>query len=115
MNKDDMITAVLGQLQQQLAQGSGLEWRLGSGALLQCWKPYKGDFFNGQTANRGALGMHHYEGAVAGTEQLVSVEVNAGGGPGQADDGEPHRKLRWGGKGGAPEGGHRTFRGSAEG
>ena len=78
MNKDDMITAVLGQLQQQLAQGSGLEWRLGSGALLQCWKPYKGDFFNGQTANRGAHGMHHYEGAVAGAEQLVSVEFADG-------------------------------------
>ena len=78
MNKDDMITAVLGQLQQQLAQGSGLEWRLGSGALLQCWKPYKGDFFNGPTANRGAHGMHHYEGAVAGAEELVSVEFADG-------------------------------------
>ena len=78
MNKDDVITAVLGQLQQQLAQGSGLEWRLGSGALLQCWKPYKGDFFNGQTANRGAHGMHHYEGAVAGAEELVSVEFADG-------------------------------------
>ena len=60
-----------------VVQGSGLEWRLESGALLRCWKPYKGDFFNYLTANRGALGMHHYEGVV-GVERLVSVEFNDG-------------------------------------
>ena len=58
-------------------QGSGLEWRLESGALLRCWKPYKGDFFNYLTANSGALGMHHYEGVV-GAERLVSVEFDDG-------------------------------------
>ena len=58
-------------------QGSGLEWRLESGALLQCWKPYKSDFFNYLTANSGALGMHHYEGVV-GAERLVSVEFDDG-------------------------------------
>ena len=55
-------------------QGSGLEWRLESGALLRCWKPYKGDFFNYLTANSGALGMHHYEGVV-GAERLVSIDA----------------------------------------
>ena len=60
-----------------VVQGSGLEWRLESGALLRCWKPYKGDFFNYLTANSGALGMHHYEGVV-GAERLVSVEFDDG-------------------------------------
>ena len=55
-----------------VVQGSGLEWRLESGALLRCWKPNKGDFFKYNTPNRKALGMHHYEGVV-GAERLVSV------------------------------------------
>ena len=56
-------------------QGSGLEWRLESGALLRCWKPYKGDFFNYLTANRGALGMHHYDPSPHMTENLVHPPV----------------------------------------
>ena len=50
-------------------RGSRLESRLESGALLRCWKPYKGYCSN---ANREALGAHHYEG-VAGAERLVRV------------------------------------------
>ena len=53
-----------------VVQGSNLEWRLESGALLRCWKPFERteDFFG----NEGNPGMHHYEGA-AGAERLVSV------------------------------------------
>ena len=60
-----------------VAQRNGLEWRLESGALLRCWKPYPGFFFNDRTANWGAWGMHHYEGVV-GAERLVSVEFDDG-------------------------------------
>ena len=50
-------------------RGSRLEYRLESGALLRCWKPFKGYCSN---VNREALGAHHYEG-VAGAERLVRV------------------------------------------
>ena len=53
-----------------VVQGSYLEWRLESGALLRCWKPIEGD--GTPFENAGAPGMHHYEGA-AGAERLVSV------------------------------------------
>ena len=55
-----------------VVQETGIEWRLASGALLRCWKRNKGEFYNHQTANMEALGMHHYEG-VAGAERLVRV------------------------------------------
>ena len=55
-----------------VVRGSRLEYRLESGALLRCWKPYDGCLSNYRTANRDALGVHHYEG-VAGTERLVRV------------------------------------------
>ena len=55
-----------------VVQETGIEWRLASGALLRCWKRNKGEFYNEQTANMEALGMHHYEG-VAGAERLVRV------------------------------------------
>ena len=55
-----------------VVRGSRLEYRLESGALLRCWKPYDGCLSNYRTANRDALGVHHYEG-VAGAERLVRV------------------------------------------
>ena len=55
-----------------VVRGSRLEYRLESGALLRCWKPYEGCLSNYRTANRDALGVHHYEG-VAGAERLVRV------------------------------------------
>ena len=60
-----------------VVQETGIEWRLASGALLRCWKRNKGEFYNEQTANMEALGMHHYEGVV-GAERLVSVEFDDG-------------------------------------
>ena len=51
-------------------QGSHLEWRLESGALLRCWKPFENTTIH--FSNDGTPGMHHYEGA-AGAERLVSV------------------------------------------
>ena len=47
---------------------------IASGALLRCWKRNKGEFYNEQTANMEALGMHHYEG-VAGAERLAARSV----------------------------------------
>ena len=55
-----------------VVRGNRLEYWLETGALLRCWKPYKGCISNYRTANREALGVHHYEG-VAGTERLVRV------------------------------------------
>ena len=52
-----------------VVQGSSLEWRLESGALLRCWKLSKDAYF---ITTMGAPGMHHYEGA-AGAERLVSL------------------------------------------
>ena len=52
-------------------QGSNLEWRLESGALLRCWKLTYVDARD-LLQNAGAPGMHHYEGA-AGAERLVSL------------------------------------------
>ena len=53
-----------------VVQGSNLEWRLESGALLRCWKPFERTRIHFD--NAGKPGMHHYEGA-AGAERLVSV------------------------------------------
>ena len=58
-----------------VVQGSNLEWRLESGALLRCWKPFEGT--TGWASDRirinsGAPAMHHYVGA-AGAERLVSL------------------------------------------
>merc|ERR1740139_2062574 len=53
-----------------VVQGSNLEWRLESGALLRCWKPFERTRIHFD--NAGNPGMHHYEGA-AGAERLVSV------------------------------------------
>ena len=50
--------------------GSNLEWRLESGALLRCWKPYEG--VCNTRPSELAPAMHHYEGVV-GDERLVSV------------------------------------------
>ena len=50
-----------------VTEGSKLEWRLESGTLLRCWKPYEGVAH--LTVNAGKPGMHHYEGA-AGAERL---------------------------------------------
>ena len=49
--------------------GSNLEWRLESGALLRCWKPYEG-VCNSRPSEL-VPAMHH-EGVV-GDERLVSV------------------------------------------
>ena len=53
-----------------VVQGSNLEWRLESGALLRCWKPLERTGINFH--NAGNPGMHHYEGA-AGAERLVAL------------------------------------------
>jgi len=53
-----------------VTEGSNLEWRLESGALLRCWKP--SDRRTVIRTNAGVPGMHHYEGA-AGAERLVSL------------------------------------------
>ena len=53
-----------------VVQGSNLEWRLESGALLRCWKPFENTTI--RFSNEGTPGMHHYEGA-AGAERLVSL------------------------------------------
>ena len=53
-----------------VVQGSNLEWRLESGALLRCWKPFENTTL--RFSNDGTPGMHHYEGA-AGAERLVSL------------------------------------------
>ena len=53
-----------------VVQGSNLEWRLESGALLRCWKPFENTTI--RFDNDGTPGMHHYEGA-AGAERLVSL------------------------------------------
>ena len=53
-----------------VVQGSHLEWRLESGALLRCWKPFENTTI--RFDNDGTPGMHHYEGA-AGAERLVSL------------------------------------------
>ena len=45
-------------------------WRLESGALLRCWKPFERTRIHFD--NAGKPGMHHYEGAL-GAERLVSV------------------------------------------
>merc|ERR1740130_1180263 len=53
-----------------VTEGSNLDWRLESGALLRCWK-----LSCRRTVirtNAGVPAMHHYEGA-AGAERLVSV------------------------------------------
>ena len=55
---------------RHVTEGSNLKWRLESGALLRCWKPFEGSTL--LTQNAGAPGMHHYEGA-AGAERLVSL------------------------------------------
>ena len=56
-----------------VVQGSNLEWRLESGALLRCWKPFASVRNYMFTYTRGTPGMHHYEGA-AGAERLVAYE-----------------------------------------
>ena len=53
-----------------VVDGSNLEWRLESGALLRCWKLFEG--VTHLTDNARKPGMHHYEGA-AGAERLVSL------------------------------------------
>ena len=53
-----------------VVDGSNLEWRLESGALLRCWKPYEG-VCNSRPSEL-VPAMHHYEGVV-GDERLVSV------------------------------------------
>jgi hypothetical protein len=53
-----------------VTEGSNLEWRLESGALLRSWKPLEG--MTNLRRNRAAPGMHHYVGA-AGAERLVSL------------------------------------------
>ena len=53
-----------------VTEGSNLEWRLVSGALLRCWKPYEG-VRNHRHTDRTPV-MHYYKGA-AGAERLVSV------------------------------------------
>ena len=53
-----------------VTEGSNLEWRLDSGALLRCWKPYEG-VRNHRHTDRTPV-MHYYKGA-AGAERLVSV------------------------------------------
>ena len=66
-----------------VVQGNNLEWRLESGALLRCWKPFEGT--TGSRAsdrsrtNRGAPAMHHYVGA-AGAERLGYLAFNHGEG-----------------------------------
>ena len=52
-----------------VTEGSNLEWRLESGALLRCWKVFTATAI---AQNAGVPGMHHYEGA-AGAERLVSL------------------------------------------
>ena len=59
-------------------QGSSLEWRLESGALLRCWKPFEHWVYSPAGSTRdGEAGMHHYEGA-AGAERLVKFEFADG-------------------------------------
>ena len=53
-----------------VTEGNTLEWRLESGALLRCWKPYEG-VCNSRPSEL-VPAMHH-EGVV-GDERLVSVE-----------------------------------------
>ena len=62
-------------------QGSSLEWRLESGALLRCWKPFEHWAYTAGMGTpllrNGEAGMHHYEGA-AGAERLVKFEFADG-------------------------------------
>ena len=53
-----------------VTEGSNLDWRLESGALLRCWKPSCRRTVI--RTNAGVPAMHHYEGA-AGAERLVSL------------------------------------------
>ena len=52
-----------------VTEGSNLEWRLESGAVLRSWKLFEATSI---AQNAGVPGMHHYEGA-AGAERLVSL------------------------------------------
>ena len=59
-----------------VTEGSNLEWRLESGALLRSWKLFEGTTGSRasdvKSTNSGAPAMHHYVGA-AGAERLVSL------------------------------------------
>ena len=67
-----------------VTEGSNLEWRLESGALLRSWKPFEGmakfetNFYEIFLRNRWPPGTHHYVGT-AGAEQLVSFVFDDGG------------------------------------
>jgi len=76
-----------------VTEGNNLEWRLESGALLRCWKPYEG-VRNHRRTDR-APAMHHYEGA-AGAERLVSVA-------GPLDKGDVHDEYDFEGERGAEQ------------
>ena len=62
-----------------VTEGSNLEWRLESGALLRSWKPFEGmTKFETNFYMNGPPGVHHYVGA-AGAELLVSFVFDDGG------------------------------------